>query len=93
MTCWEVGRELREKHPALAERAGKGELPILGWKGGVDKKIKSKEKYGTLFYLAQWHGLRGEDLDIDLSKEYELVCTKTGVKVIYTSDANKYSNV
>jgi len=92
ITCWEVGRKLSDKEPELAKRAKNGELPVLGWKGGVEKKIKKKEKYGTLFYLAQWQGLRGDDLDIDLSEETELVCSKTGMKVIYTGDIKKYSN-
>ncbi len=92
ITCWEVGRELREKEPELAFRAEKGELPVLGWKGGVEKKTKKGEKYGTLFYLAQWQGLRGDDLDIDLSQQPELVCTKTGMRVIYTDDLKKYGN-
>lgn len=92
ITCWEVGRKLSDKEPELAERAKNGELPVLGWKGGVEKKIKKKEKYGTLFYLAQWQGLRGDDLDIDLSEEAELVCSKTGMKVIYTGDIKKYGN-
>ena len=52
ITCWEVGRELREKEPELASRAEKGELPVLGWKG-VEKKTKKGEKYGTLFHLAR----------------------------------------
>ena len=60
--CWEVGRELREKKPELARRAENGELPALGWKGGVETKTKKGEIYGTLFYLAQWQGLRGDDL-------------------------------
>jgi hypothetical protein len=90
ITCWEVGREKRDKEPVLAERIEKGELPVFGWKGGVEKKIKKGEKYGTLYYLAQWQGLRGEDLDIDLSQEPELTCTKTDMKVIYTADLNKY---
>jgi hypothetical protein len=92
ITCWEVGRELSQKNPRLAERARNGELPILGWKGGVGNKIKKKEKYGTLYYLAQWQGLRGEDLDIDLTIETELVCSRTGMKVIYTDDVKKYGN-
>lgn len=92
ITCWEVGREIREKEPELAKRAENGELPVLGWKGGTDRKIKNNEKYGPLYYLAQWQGLRGEDLDINLSQEPELICTKTGTKVIYTSDFKKYSN-
>lgn len=65
ITCWEVGRKIRSKEPALAKRTEDGELPPgLGWKGGVKKKTKKGEKYGTLYYLAQWQGLRGEDLDI-----------------------------
>ena len=92
ITCWEVGRELSKEKPELAERAKKGELPVLVWKGGVKNKTKKKEKYGTLFYLAQWQGLRGDDLNIDLSRESELVCSKTGVKVIYTGDVKKNEN-
>lgn len=92
ITCWEVGRKLSEKEPTIVERAKRGELPVLGWKGGVEKKIKKKEKYGTLYYLAQWQGLRGDNLDIDLSGETELICSKTGMKVIYTGDMKKYGN-
>ena len=95
ISCWELGRELREKEPALAKSAENGELPashFLVWKGGVEKKIMKSEKYGTLNYLAQWQGLRGEDLNIDLSEELELICSKTGMKVIYTGDVKKYGN-
>ncbi|MDG4555294.1 MAG: hypothetical protein P9E24_13785 [Candidatus Competibacter sp.] len=92
IACWEVGREIREKEPEIARRAENGELPVLGWKGGVENKTKKGEKYGTLFYLAQWQGLRGEDLDIDLSQEPELTCSKTGMRVIYTGDLKKYGN-
>lgn len=92
ITCWEVGREIREKESELARRAENGELPVLGWKGGVEKKSKEGEKYGTLFYLAQWQGLRGKDLEIDMSQEPELICSKTGMKVIYTGDFEKYGN-
>ncbi len=92
ITCWEIGRELSKKEPELAKRARKGELPVLGWKGGVEKKIKKKEKYGTLFYLAQWQGLRGDDLDIDLSEASELICSRTGMRVIFTGDLEKYGN-
>lgn len=92
ITCWEVGRELREKDPEIASRAENDELPVLGWKGGVEKKTKKGEKYGTLFYLAQWQGLRGNDLDIDLSQEPLLTCSRTGMRVIYTGDLKKYGN-
>lgn len=64
----------------------------MGWKGGVETKTMKGEKYGTLFYLAQWQGLRGEDLDIDLTDEPELICSRTGMKVIYTGDLKKYGN-
>ena len=87
--AWEVGRELAQKNPELSERARKGELPLSGWKGGVEKKIQGR-KYGTLRYLAEWQGLRGEDLDIDLGKEIELTCSRTGVTVIYSGDIKKY---
>ena len=90
--CWELGREMRQREPELARRAENGELPVSAWKGGVKKKTKIGEKYGTLNYLAQWQGLRGEDLNIDLSEETELICSKTGMKVIYTGDVKKYGN-
>ena len=90
--CWEVGRELSKKKPELAERARYAELPVLDWKGGAEERTKKGEKYGTLWYLAQWQGLRGEDLDVDLSKESVLVCPRTGMKVTYTLDVKKYGN-
>ena len=89
--CWEIGRRRSIESPELAEQVKNGELPVLGWKGGVEKKIQKKEKYGCLNYLAEWQGLRGEDLDIDLTEEKEIVCSKTGMKVIYTGDATKYA--
>lgn len=91
INCWEIGRERREKEPELAKRAENGELPVLGWKGGVEKKTKIDQKYGALYYLAEWQGLRGEDLDIDLSQEPELTCSKTGMKVTFTGDKKKYT--
>jgi len=92
IVCWEVGREKREKEPELASRAEKGEFPVLGWKGGIKKKIKQSKRYGTLNYLAQWQGLRGEDLDIDLSQEPEHICSKTGIRIVFTGDIKKYGN-
>ena len=92
INCWDIGRKRSKKEPELAEQAKNGELPVLGWKGGVEKTLKKKEKIGTLFYLAEWQGLRGDDLDIDLSQESELICSKTGMKVIFTGDFDKYGN-
>lgn len=91
ISCWELGRELREKKPELAKCAENGELPVLVWKGGVEKRLKITEKYGTLSYLAEWQGLRGEDLNINLSEEREIICSKTGMRVIFTVDTKKYS--
>lgn len=88
ITCWEVGRELKYKKPELVELALNNELPVLGWKGGVSKKI-TKEKYGSLNYLAQWQALRGENLNIDIYKEYKFMCSKTDMQVIFTNDTKK----
>lgn len=90
--CWEIGRQMAAKEPDLAEKALRDELPVLGWKGGTDTKLQVQKKIGAMFYLAQWQGLRGEDLDIDISTEPVLVCSKTGLQVTYTLDANKYGN-
>ena len=92
ITAWEVGRQLSEKEPELSIRAKNCELPATGWKGGVEKKIKKKQKYGTQKYLAEWQGLRGEDLDIDLESEQILTCSRTGMTVVYTDDIEKYIN-
>jgi hypothetical protein len=45
--CWERGRQKRVNDPKLAARAENGELVVLVWKGGVDKKPKTKRKMGT----------------------------------------------
>jgi hypothetical protein len=86
---YEVGRALGLKNPELAEKAKKGELPVLGYKGGVERTLKKKEKIGALNYIAIWQALRGEDLDIDLEKEIVLTCSKTDVRVTFTMDLEK----
>lgn len=92
ITCWEVGRRIAENQPELAERAKAGELPPLGWKGGVEMATKIRQKIGTHFYLAQWQGLRGDDLNIDLASEPQLTCARTGMTVIFTGNVKKYGN-
>jgi hypothetical protein len=89
---YEVGRALSETDPDLAEKAKKGELPVLCYKGGVEKTLKKKEKIGALNYLAMWQALRGEDLDIDMDKEVIITCTKTKVAVTFTMDLDKLKN-
>lgn len=89
---YEVGIKLAKKHPELSIKAKNGELPSLGYKGGFDKQLKLKTKYGALNYLAQWQALRGEDLNIDTSKEIILTCTKTDIAVTFTMDLEKLKN-
>jgi len=90
---WEKGREKRLADPDLAAQASGGQLVVLPWKGGVEKEIKKKQKFGTLFYLAMWQGLRGEDLDIDPDQEVSLTCSVTGMIVVFTGDFAKYAEV
>lgn len=90
ITCWEVGREKRRANDEVVAKAEIGELPVLGWKGGIAESTKLKKKYGSLKYLAQWQGLRGEDLKINTSLETIVVCKKTGITVIFTSDTSKF---
>lgn len=82
--CWERGRQIRLQDPELAARAAKGELVMLVWKGGVEKKVKGAEKPGTLEYLATWQGLRGEDLDLDPEASRVIVCARTGQAVVFS---------
>jgi hypothetical protein len=82
--CWERGRQKRSDEPELASQAERGELPLLAWKGGVDKKRQDdKPLHGTLEYLATWQGLRGEDLNIDRNGAVTLICTRTGQAVTF----------
>lgn len=90
IACWERGRQKATEDPELALNAISGQLVVLPWKGGVEKAIKKKEKYGTYRYLAMWQGLRSEDLSIDTSVEASKICSVTGMMVIYTDDYEKY---
>jgi hypothetical protein len=83
---WEVGREMARRHPELARRAAVGELVPLSWKGGVNRPMKPNQKHGSLFYLAMWQGLRGDDLDIHTGRDTQLTCMKNSTVVTFTSD-------
>lgn len=89
VACWERGREKSLEDSALASQTRNGQLVLLPWKGGVEKALKKKQKYGTLYYLAMWQGLRGEDLNIDTEEEAVLTCTKTKMTVVFTNDRTK----
>ena len=90
IACWERGRQKSLEDPALAQQARQGELVVLPWKGGVETKLKTKQKFGSLFYLAMWQGLRGDSLDISTNNEVTLTCTRTEMQVVCTSDTAKY---
>jgi hypothetical protein len=91
IACWERGREKHLEDPTLASQARDGQLVVLPWKGGVEKAIKKKQKYGTLYYVAMWQGLRGEDLNIDPEEEPVLTCRVTKMTVVFTNDFAKYA--
>jgi hypothetical protein len=91
ISSWERGREKASENPELRDRAKNGELIVLPWRGGVEKIIKTKNKYGSLRYLAMWQGIRGQDLEIDTTCEIQLVCSRTKVPVTFTYDSSKYS--
>ncbi len=91
ITAWERGREKAVEDLILANKVKNGELVILPWKGGLEKTIKTKAKYGTYHYLAMWQGIYGMDLEIDSSIEVIKTCSRTGVTVIFTSDISKYN--
>lgn len=85
--CWELGRLFRDQDQksSLVRSAELGELPVLDWRGGVAKKLKAKTKSGSLQYLAQWQGMRGDDLNIPLDKEIQHKCSRTGQVVVFSS--------
>jgi len=92
ITCWECGRDRALQDPELAARARSGQLVLLPWKGGVEKAIKKKQKYGVYYYLAMWQGLRGEDLNVDPERETLVTCTASKMDVVFTGDYGKYAN-
>lgn len=89
IVAWTRGLAMRREAPETAEACARGELPVLPFKGGLEREIKAKKKVGALHYLAMWQGLRGEDLDIDPDNPPSLTCSKTGVKVEFTGDTQK----
>ena len=90
IACWERGREKALESPELAAQAKLGELVMLPWRGGVEKVIKTKNKYGSLRYVAMWQGMRGDALELDTEEELQMTCTRTGVPVTYTYDISKF---
>lgn len=89
IACWERGRIKSLEDTILAQQARNGQLIILPWKGGFEKTIKKKQRYGSLYYLAMWHGLRGDDLNIDTEYEPTLTCSVTSMTSVFTNDMAK----
>lgn len=89
VACWERGRAMSLEDVTVAQQARDGQLMVLPWKGGFEKTIKKKQKYGSFYYLAMWQGLRGDDLDIDTEYEPALTCSATGMTVVFTNDTAK----
>jgi hypothetical protein len=79
----EPGRE------GLVASVRAGHLVVLPWKGGLERALKGKQKFGTMRYLAMWQGLRGDDLDVDLAQDIQVTCSATGVIVTFTDDVTK----
>ena len=77
--------------PAETAEQDNGDILVLANKL-EESTPEELEKYGSLKYLAQWQGLRGEDLNIDLSEERSLTCSRTKMVVTFTPDRTKYFN-
>ncbi len=89
INAWLAGMNYVREYPDVAARAKAGELPVLPWRGGVDRAIKTRNKIGALQYVAMWQGLRHEDLHLDTEAEPVMVCQRTGVPVTFTLDIRK----
>lgn len=84
VNAWLAGLSMRSRLPKLATAAEAGELPVLPYRGGVERALKTKSRVGSLLYVAMWQGLRGNDLDVDTSVEPVLTCARHGVTVRFT---------
>ena len=91
VSAYLAGVEMASKTPPPPEVAAamRNELPVLPFKGGVEKTTKAMQKIGALQYLAMWHGLRGDDLALDTESEPQRTCTRTGITVTYTLNTQR----
>lgn len=92
LNAYVAGMKLAQQNKDVANKALQGELPVLPYKGGFEKAIKIGKKYGPLLYLAMWHGLRGDDLNINTEQEYTLTCSATGMTGIYTPNSAMWAD-
>jgi hypothetical protein len=87
ITAWLAGQDYAKQHPQLAANARAGELPVLPFRGGVEKAIKVRSKIGHILYVAMWQGLRGDALQLDADAQIEMTCARHGVTVLFTADS------
>ena len=100
--CHEMGQQLRATNPELAARADNGELPVLTLPGGHNPAPQAQppRSFGSLYYLAQWQGLRGEpwnglkgsDRNMTTTKPVGILCAASGAFTVFTRDAKLYLN-
>ncbi len=96
--CHSIGLQLKQTNLELAGRVENGELPALNWPGGVDTLPPPPRQFGSLFYLAQWQGLRGEpwygvtgsNKNITTTRPVGIRCAASGMVTVFTKDARKY---
>lgn len=76
--CWDQGRRMARLGHEFVKQAQEDELPQLDtW------------RRGTLYYLAVWQGLRGDDLDIDLDAEFTKQCSLTKREWLFSGHREK----
>ena len=67
-----------------------GRIAALALLGGICEGKKQGEAYAPMHYLAMWHGLRGEGLELNTESETSVTCAKTGMVVTFTTQPEKY---
>lgn len=81
VSAWREGLLLsgQDHYRETARKCRRGELPELPWRGGADSAVAKApaKRIGYHTYLAMWHGLRGEGIEIDTDRTYTLTCTRT----------------
>lgn len=70
--AWHVGRQMGRDDPSLKLECQMGRFPPKLY------------KVGTLEYLAQWQGIRGDILHIDTERTIDMLDAGTGAKVVFT---------
>ncbi|WP_434120383.1 hypothetical protein [Pseudomonas fortuita] len=83
--CWERGRRRSVENPALVASCLAGNLPSLSGRIGLARNQGQTKE--SLKYLAEWQGLRGENLNIKLDIKVFLTCSESCVEVSFEHDS------